>query len=291
MENARHVPENAHQMTGDTEQMGKVERKIFPLIQQLPGGIGIAAKDLDTQESFLYHEDRLFPAASIIKLPILVECLRRTERNEISLLQIVTLKEEEKVGGAGVLLDLHEGLPLTVKDLCTLMIVISDNTATNMIIDLLRIERIAQTMREIGMMSSRLERKLMIAPHLPTPNFTTPYEVMILLEKLWNGSLLSRDSTRLALDILSRQQFREKIPRFLPSGARVAHKTGELEGVRHDCGLLFKAPEDGGEPSRPPVLLCVMTEEQVDVNHADETIGRIARAVYDSWLSAEIVGS
>lgn len=239
------------------------------------GKIGIAYRNPLKKEKFSINGKLIFPAASVIKIPILVEFLRQAEKGRFLLDQKIKLKKEIKAGGAGVLKELHDGLELTYLDLAKLMIVISDNTATNILIDVAGMDRVNKLMRRLGLKKTVLGRKMMVDPDaLHTRNYISPDETAFFLEKLFAGDLLSKEYTGVAMDILLRQQFREKIPRFLPDDAGVAGKVGEISGVRHDAGIIF---HPGGA-----YILCVFTMNVKDKWKADETIGKISKLIYES---------
>lgn len=217
-----------------------------------------------------------FPAASLIKIPVLIYLLQECEAGNASLAETVRLKGEDKVGGSGVLLELHEGIHLTLQDLASLMIVVSDNTATNLLIDRLGIEKIQGAIRSMGFQETLLARKMMAAPEAPPANFTTPLEMYQMLEKLQQGKLLPPPETRLALEILFRQQYNEKIPLLLPRHVRVAHKTGEISGVRHDCGIV----QENGRT----LILSLLTQNVADEVGTDRILAELSLEIYNACL-------
>lgn len=252
--------------------------EIASFANQLKGTLGMALKDVNNQY-YYWNEDVLFPAASMIKIPILIELLRRHDKGDISLETEVRLKDKDKVGGAGVLKELHSGLSLSLEDLAYLMIIISDNTASNMLIDVLGMESINQTIKKMGLVHTSLKRKLMVSPDLPPVNFTTPRETLILLQSLEEGSFLSPASSEKAIKILLKQQYNEKIPFYLPREVKVAHKTGEITGVRHDAGIVFL-------PQRT-YILALFTKDVEDGRQADQIIARISRCIFDYFVLGE----
>lgn len=251
------------------------KEKISKFASSFEGKIGIAYCNPLKKERFSIKGKVIFPAASIIKIPVLVEFLRQAEKGRLSLAQKIKIKKEEKAGGAGVLKELHDGLELTYLDLAKLMIVISDNTATNILIDAAGMGRVNEMMRSIGLKKTVLGRKMMVDPKaLHTKNYVTPDETAFFLEELLKGNLLSKEYTDIALDILLRQQFREKIPRFFPDDVGVAGKIGEISGVRHDAGIVFHP--------KGAYILCVFTMNVKDEWKADETIGKISKIIYEA---------
>lgn len=256
--------------------MGKVkmlEDLLQPVIQRLDGTIGVAVKALHKDFQFLTNAGEVFHAASIIKVPILIELFRQVQKGVVPLEQEVILRDSDKIGGAGILMELHQGISLTVRDLAILMIVISDNTASNLLIDIVGLDRVNRMMDEMGMSGSRLKKKFMIpSPDPGIFNVTTPCDTMSILEKLYKGEILSGDLTSEAIEILSRQQYREKIPLLLPPDMKIAHKTGEVSGVRHDAGIVFL--EDN------PYVICLFTKDVGNELAADRIIAEVSEIVF-----------
>jgi beta-lactamase class A len=185
--------------------------------------------------------EAVMPSCSIIKVPILWALLEEVEAGRQQMDQRVCLREEDKAGSRGILKELHAGLECTVKDLATLMIVLSDNTATNLIIDRLGLNRVNEACRSLGLINTVLARRMMDneARAAGRENLTTPLDCARLLEKMVYRERLSPSSHALLLDILLRQQLNDLLPFLMPDGTRFAHKSGELPGYRHDMGLLL----------------------------------------------------
>jgi beta-lactamase class A len=234
------------------------------------GHFGCRVIDLVSGEEAGFNDEAVRPAASVVKVPILIELYAR---KDLSLDERVPLRAPDVVGGAGVLLELHEGIELTLRDLGRLMIVVSDNTASNMLIDRLGMDAINARMRSIGMASSVLGRKFMIDPHaLHAKNFTTARDMAVCLGRLQKGELLDEEATAEVIAVLKRQQYREKIPLLLPETVEVAHKTGEISHTRHDVGIVL---------ARRPYVLSCLTWDLDDVLLGDRAIAEFSRALFD----------
>ena len=241
------------------------------LLARHPGTVSVVVRDASTGAVLLERlPDPPFHAASTIKVPLLVRALQRVDQGTLSLDARTALRAEDRVGGAGVLHELDAGLALTLRDLLTLMIVVSDNTATNIVIDLLEIDDVNAFLRAQGFTVIDLVGQL----QLPTErhnerqrrgerNRANARELAELLFRLNRGDLLSPTSTALALDILRRQQLKDIIGRRAPRNDdgelrfEVASKSGELTGVHHDVGivrtprpLVITLFSDGGEDPR-----------------------------------------
>lgn len=246
--------------------------QIISIADNLMGTMGIAWKDFSTGEEFYYNSDDLFPAASIIKLHILAEVFRQADKGELSLGEEICITDSDKVGGAGVLQSMRGGLKLPIVDLAALMIVVSDNTASNLLIERAGIDRINALIQELQLAGTALGRTFMTHPHLSPANFITAKDTLVLLELLYSGKLLSKDNTRLALDILSKQQFKDKLPKRLPADICCAHKTGEIDGVRHDAGIVLLPDRAYG--------LVMLTKELAEEEAGDMAVSEVSRLIY-----------
>lgn len=216
------------------------------------GEVGVLITDLAGRELYALNPDRVFPAASTIKVPLLLLALSEAQAGRLDLGGRVTLRAEDRVPGAGVLHELMPGLAPTWQDLLTLMIVMSDNTATNLVIERLGLDRVNDWLGERGLTGTRLVGLLQLPPERQSEaqrrgerNHTTARDQVTLLGALARGELLDRRHTGLALSILERQQRREILGRHVPCDLEgkslycVASKSGELRGIHHDVGVLF----------------------------------------------------
>jgi len=244
----------------------------------LNGTLGMAFHSLKDGREIFINGTEVFHAASIIKIAILIELFRKADRGVLSLDDRVVLSEKHRIGGAGVLKEMHDGMVLTLRDLAILMTVVSDNVASNMLMDLVGMDDVNLLLNEAGAKGSALRKKFMVELADPTViNEMTPLDAMLLLLMLYDGSLLSRAGRDEVINILCRQQYNEKIPLFLPEGLPVAHKTGEVTGVRHDAALILL--EDN------PYILVVFTKGLADPLEGDRAIADISLAVYRHFSS------
>jgi Beta-lactamase class A len=217
-----------------------------------PGEVGLLVTGFAGRGLYAQAADAVFPAASTIKVPLLLFALEQAGRGDLDLIERVTLRAEDRVPGAGVLHELGLGLALTWQDVLTLMIVVSDNTATNLLIERLGQDHFNLWLTARGLNSTRLIGPLQLPPQRQNEaqrrgerNRTTARDQVALLLSLLRGDGLTPQMQHLALDILSRQHLRDLIGRGVPAGPdgeplyRVASKSGELRGVHHDVGLLW----------------------------------------------------
>lgn len=252
------------------------------LAEECGGAVAVAAVHLPSGRRVEREAGRSFPSASVIKVPILAALHAEAAAGRLSWEERVTLREEVKVPGSGVLRELHVGMELTLEDLARLMIVVSDNTATNLLIDRIGTGVVNDLMAGLGYPVTRLRRRMydFAAREQGLENHCAAGEITDLLERLERRALVSADASEAMLAVMKRQACVSKIPRLLPPGTTVANKTGEISGVSHDAGIIYSP---GG-----PIALSVLTQGARDRVAAEDSIGRIARAVYDAWSDAEV---
>ncbi|ACO47090.1 serine hydrolase [Deinococcus deserti] len=216
------------------------------------GDTGLRICDLDGTELYALNATRTFPAASTIKVPLLIQALQEAQTGRLNLRERVTLEAADRVPGSGILYELGAGLQPSWLDLLTLMVIVSDNTATNLVIARLGPDEINSWLARGGWSSTRLIGRLQLPPEQQNEaqrrgerNRTSAHDQVDLLLRLANGALLDRTHTDLALSILSRQQLRDIIGRRVPRSPtgehvyRLVSKSGELTGVHHDVGILY----------------------------------------------------
>ncbi|MGC8594923.1 MAG: serine hydrolase [Candidatus Kryptoniota bacterium] len=245
--------------TGRTD----VEKQIAALANNYGGTIGVYAKDLNTGEVISVNADSLFPTASAIKLPILVTLFHKIENGALHRKDVVSLTDSNKWGGSGVLQFFYTPQDLKLINAAVLMIVLSDNTATNLVIDSFanihdeKLAAVNSLMDSLGLIHTRLLNKMMSwKTKKNTPEslrfgvgYSTPEEMARLVELIAEHKILSPDACDEIIKILSEQQDNEMIPRFLPVDSTapgkvfiVAHKTGSVDESKIDVGLVV-SPE------------------------------------------------
>lgn len=182
-----------------------------------------------------------FISASVIKTPILAYTCRLVAQGSAAWEETFCLRPEDKVGGSGVLNVLRDGLPVTLRDLCFLMTVVSDNTATNMVLERVGPANVNAWLRDNGWTVTTCVRKLYDwdAINKGIHNIIAAAELADLLKRAAQGELNGPETDADMLAIMRKQQYREKIPHLLPRGVEVAHKTGTLDEVAHDCGVVY----------------------------------------------------
>jgi beta-lactamase class A len=247
--------------------------------QKIDGTVGFVLQDLRKNFRRDWNAEEVFPAASVIKLTILWELFRRVDEGELSLHEEMELRETAKVGGFGILKEMHPGLRPSLEDLATLMIILSDNMATNILIDLLGMEAINRTATELGLHKTVLQRKMMDgeAKARGLDNFTSPEDMAHLLWHYMESPDLSESSRKIMLNILLRQQCNNKLPLRMPLGAPLAHKTGDLPGTEHDVGILLLPKQ--------PIILVVMTKDLSRNQDGIAFCNKVGELLYTTYLA------
>lgn len=244
-------------------------------LKLLPGKISFLYENLVTGERLSYHEDEPMMAASVIKLFVMTEAFRRFEEGTLSPDQMAVMKREYCVPSCGALTYLHDGIEVTVLDLVTLMIIFSDNTATNVLIDLLGQEQINQTIKSLGFEKTLLQRKMYDTQKAARgiQNYITAAETGRLLRMMYEGRLISEKASSQMLKILKNQQLCSKIPFYLqalPEEPEIAHKTGEDTGITHDVGIVY---------GREPFIVCFCGNE-TDTPALERAMAEISFMLY-----------
>ena len=271
-----------------------LEERIAPLVKDHKGKVAVAVKHLKTGESFYLNADTAMPTASLIKLPVMVETYWQAGEEKVKFDTKLTLKKEDKVPGSGVLTaHFSDGATFPLKDAVRLMIVFSDNTATNLVLDQIGIPSTNKRMEKLGLKNTRINAKVFkggttsIDPE-GTKKYglgsTTAREMVQLLELIEGGKVASPEACKEMLGHLRACEDKEKMTRLLPTGTVVAHKTGSVNASKTDAGIIYL--------KSGPVALCVLTDENEDKrwvadNAAQVLIARIAREAYDHFGGSE----
>jgi beta-lactamase class A len=273
----------------ETGESQTLESRLLPLIRAHQGKVAVVVKHLGTGESFSYHEADVMPTASLIKFPVMVEAYRQAAAGKVDLNSVVVLKQQDKVPGSGILTShFSSGARFSLRDAVRLMIVFSDNTATNLVLDSIGIGATAATMESLGYPHTKIHSKVFRRDTSVFPErskqfglgSTTAAEMVRLCEALHRKQLVSPKACDEMLDHLRACDDRDKFPRLLPPGTKVAFKTGSLAETRTAAGII---EWPGG-----PVALCVMSSENEDKRWVPDNAGNrlcaeIARAVYDHF--------
>lgn len=269
-----------------------LDRKLENVRRKFSGQLGFAAKNLDTGEEILIDADRLYPTASVIKLAVLVEVFAQVHEGKLSLDERLEVSASDLVLGSGVLRDLMPGLQPTIHDLALLMVIVSDNVATNMVIDRVGgVDRINQRIQgDYGLKDIHLHNRVdfdKIGDDVRRLAESTPKAMMELAAKVAKEEVVSPQACRQMLAIMRRQQYLDQVPRYLaynpymqelrlPQDLTVACKTGFFPGTRVDAGVI-------GTP-KGTIAYCAMAMNSKDVSMAVENEAAILNGVVGRLL-------
>jgi beta-lactamase class A len=282
-------------------QPSAIERRIAARLESFAGVMGVAAIHLDTGETVAVEADTRFPTASAIKTAVMVEAFHQIAAGRLRKDQLLTLTDEIKVGGSGVLQSLHAGSQLSVGDLIYLMIALSDNTATNMLLGVVGTRSVDDRMAAYGLAQTRLYRPTFRGGHAEVfpeeekefgLGSSTPRETARLMELIARGKAVSREASDEMIAILEKQQSRDMIPRLLPgaeAGVKVANKMGQDEEKLPDAsGIRGAIRVDSAIVTTPRgrYVLAIFTRRVKDTrwsvdNDAYVTGAGISRMVFD----------
>jgi beta-lactamase class A len=250
------------------------------------GVLGYSVMNLDTGEQLALRGDETFPTASLIKVPILVTLYDLAEKNQLSLDGPLTVLKIDQVPGSGVLQFMKPGMTLTVNDAANLMIILSDNTATNLILDRINIHRVWDKMEALGLQHTKVHSKTflrMTSIALDSSvkyglGVTTPNEMAKLFGLLAEGKAVSPAADSAMLAMLANNADGEQMQRYVEN-LTVPHKTGATDSVRTECAL-FRL--------QSRVVACGMTKQNADTryipdNEAHIALGKIGAAVVAAW--------
>jgi len=254
------------QTSPPAELRAKFEKRVQEISSRVDGVVGYSIVDLTSGERIAHLDAATFPTASAIKLAIVYELFKQAEEKRIDLDEKITLDRRQAVGGTGVLVEM--GTPtLSIRDYAVLMVTLSDNTATNVLIDRLGMDRIAARMQGLGLSGTKLRRHMMdtAAARRGDENVSTPDELAKLLRAM-------NETMPDAITLLKKPK-ENRLRKGLPEGVASADKSGELEGVRVDAGVVYA--------KNRPYVLCVMTTFLKDEAEGERAIEEISRVAYE----------
>lgn len=252
----------------------KLESSIQDVDQHLDGVMGVAIEDLATGDHFLLHEDEVFAQASSIKITVLANLYLQAEQGKLKLADLYTVQSSDLVQDSDIMGGLTPGVTrLTLRDLATMMVAVSDNSATNVLIDRVGMPNVNAMLDSLHLTHTRLRRKMMDleAAKQGRENISTPREMMMLLEAIYHGKVLNKESTAAFFDMLSTNK-NSWIPRDLPADIKIADKPGSLEAVRNDSGVVFVEGR--------PYVICVMTSFLRNERDGEDAISKVSLSAW-----------
>jgi beta-lactamase class A len=254
------------------------------------GIVGYSIHNVDSGERFELRGDEPFPTASLIKVPILVTLYDFVEKGDIALDDRIIVTKADKVGGSGTLQFMHDGIEITVADAAWLMIGISDNTATNLILDKVGLRRVWTKMEALGLPRTKVHsqsfrRYTSVAMDSSVKyglGVSTPNEMAKLFALLAQGKAVSPRADSAMLNLLAQSTTSDKLTRHV-TGVRVAHKSGEVDASKTECALFYLQSR---------VVACVFTRENQDTrwvidNEAQVMMARLGEAIVRAWPRKE----
>jgi beta-lactamase class A len=255
----------------------KLGTTIHDVDHHLDGVMGVAIEDLTTGDHFFLHEDEVFAQASSIKITVLADLYLQAQQGKLKLTDPYTVEASDVVPDSDIMNGLTPGITrVTLRDLATMMVAVSDNSATNVLIDHVGMPNVNAMLDALGLSHTRLRRKMMDlqAAKEGRENISTPREMMSLLEAIYRGKVLNKESTEDFFKVLSTNKS-SFIPRDLPAGLKIANKPGELEAVRNDSGIVFVEGR--------PYVICVMTSFLRNEREGEEAISKVSLAAWQMF--------
>jgi len=252
----------------------KLQEELRSVDQHLDGVLGLAVKDLTSGEAFFIHGDEIMPQASSIKIAVLANFYLQVQQGKLKLTDEYVVRKEDLVEGSDIMLGLTPGVTrLTLRDLATMMVAVSDNSATNVLIGRVGLDNVNTMLENLGLHATRLRRQMMDlkAASEGRENVSTPREMMTLLETIYRGKLLNKEMTADFMKMLGTHK-ESALLQGLPDDAVAANKPGELEAVRNDSGIILV--------KNRPYILCVMTTYLKDEKEGSAAIRKIAALTY-----------
>ncbi|UZT81899.1 serine hydrolase [Caproicibacterium sp. BJN0003] len=253
-----------------------LKKEIEAFIKTQSGNIAVSFYDLNEKSGFSIDGEKKMLSASTIKLVIMAELMRRIHLGDLSLENKIKVTAQMKTGGDGILKALEPGHSFTLKELLTLMIIISDNEATNILIDFLSMASINQMAQTMHLKQAHLGRKMMDskAQKAGSDNYICAEDIKDIFKSIYEGTCIDKESSKMMLDILKQQQQSNRLQLYLPEELEIAHKCGDLDCLENDGGI-FLLPKH-------PYILVVLTNEMPTNKDGREAIGKISWIVYQA---------
>lgn len=250
---------------GAGQDIEALRRELDARIASHSGQVHLALLDpASGSELIAIRGDEPVTSASLIKVPLLVELYHQVENGDLRLDDPLYMLEVDRQPGSGILRYLDAPHALTVREAAVLMIIVSDNTATNLLIDEVGIRPVWERMEALGLPRTKLHSKTFLRSTSVEMDsslvyglgVTTASEFAKLLGIMYRGEAVSPEASAEMIEMMKDQQSSTGLARGLPGGVTVAHKTGELSAARHDCGIVYAEARD--------YVLCILTEENED---------------------------
>lgn len=273
-----------------------LEEKIKSLINEVQGEFGVYFEDITDGAKIMLNENITFSAASTIKIPLVALGLKLYEEGKFGLNDEIEMKTQNRVGGTGVLKTLNKNYKPTILDLMTLAITVSDNAATNELVDLVGgFDKINDFNKSLNLNETKFQRKMLDLKALQEgkDNFTSAKDLGTILSLIAKDECVSKESSELLIKMMKMQQFRQKLPNLIPAVTSydakatadlpddgkvlVANKTGDLWKVQHDVGIFIL-------PKGERYVISVFSQKLAEDHEGIETISKISKTVYEYMI-------
>lgn len=252
-----------------------LDDKIQNAIKDFSGKVWIYAKNLDTGKDYALRADEQVRTASTIKLAIMTEVFHQVAQGKLHWNDEIVLTKEKKQGGSGILFEFSDNTKIDLQTALHLMIVVSDNTATNLVLDKVGADNVNNFVDSLGLHQTRVMRKIggggeskaFDDPRLKLFGLgvSSPRDMVRLLEMLENGQIVSREASNEMLNIMKRQQYKDGIGRGLPDTIQSASKSGALDRLRSDIGIIYTR--------RGRIAMAITTDDMMEVTYTQENPG------------------
>ncbi len=259
------------------EEFKKLEQSLQEYVNSITQNngseIAVYVKDLSTEYEIKINSDKRIPSASLVKIPIMAAVYYLVDQGKLSLNEKLVYKKKYRCGGSGIIKRSRYGTKFTVKELVDLMITLSDNVATHMLIDRIGIKNLNKIFKDLGLKNTNIDRFVMdlSARDKGIENYTTAEDMSLLLEKMYRGKLVSKEASIEMLLTMLKQRISDRIPKRLPLYVAVAHKTGLMRNVCHDAGIVYTNNGD--------FIICVLTYN-INPQLAKDIIADVAYMTY-----------
>lgn len=246
-------------------------------MENIKGNYSLAFMDLNQSQSISINNEKTV-AASVIKIYIMIEAYYQVYNNELALNKQITLTNSMKTDGSGVIQSAPEGTKYTIEELINFMMIKSDNTAANILIDILGMNNINDRIKALGCVDTELNRKMMDeeAINKGIENYISVDDLCLTFTKLYNGQCINKQYDDYMINIMKKNETKSKIPSKLPNGVEVASKSGEYLGVQNDAGIVFT--------DKGAYILCITTKDGKEQEQVS-SISDISKYIYDNYIN------
>ena len=278
-----------HSLTFNNGKTDQLKTHVENMIRKSGAEVSLALKDLESGEELLIHAEEMMHAASLMKVPVMIEVYRQAEKGKFSLKDKITVRNQFKSIVDGSVYSLHAaddsdediyGLiseKLSIRELMEHMITVSSNLAANILIELVEAKNVMETMMEMGIYNMKILRGVedSKAYEKGLNNRTDALSMMRVMLSIAEGKAVSPEACREMIEILAQQKFRAKIPAGIPEGIKVANKTGSITRIDHDAAIVFPK-------GQKPYVLVILTRGFEHREDAEQLIENLSRIIYGS---------